>query len=256
MTRPSGYIADRYVDVYLRNGTNGLEVAGTVVFIDDANIDGKTPANNAIKGKTTGFVDSYDSKVDGKEGPAVSGMADKYYTYNYSLKKVVTGAMGDKVHPFKFNIATTGVAGQKFTYVPAGGSNAEGVIATAVETTLSDGQTLEIKGLPANATINVTETNDTPDTYTVSANDEKAGVLIEETATAKNGANSTEAKAVSNYENETTVLEARLTNTTFTNNLNEVSPTNVVMRFAPYLFILGGAMLLLVASRRRKAEQE
>jgi hypothetical protein len=28
------------------------------------------------------------------------------------------------------------------------------------------------------------------------------------------------------------------------------------MRFAPYLFILGGAMLLLVASRRRKAEQE
>ena len=40
------------------------------------------------------------------------------------------------------------------------------------------------------------------------------------------------------------------------NDLEAISPTNVVMRFAPYLFILGGAMLLLFASRRRKAEQE
>ena len=40
------------------------------------------------------------------------------------------------------------------------------------------------------------------------------------------------------------------------NNLDSISPTNVVMRFAPYLFILGGAVVLLAVSRRRKAEQE
>ena len=40
------------------------------------------------------------------------------------------------------------------------------------------------------------------------------------------------------------------------NNLKAISPTNVVMRFAPYLFILGAGIMLLMVSRRRKAEQE
>lgn len=255
MTRPSGYIADRYVDVYLRNGDDGLEVAGTVVFIGDANIDGETTNNNKITGKTTGFVDSYDSTVDGEEGPAVSGMADRYYTYNYSLKKVVTGAMGDKVHPFKFNIATTGVAGQKFTVE---GSDTAGTIGTAVTKNLSDGQTLEIKGLPANTTINVTETNDTPDTYKVTVTDgENTFINGVNVPAGKEKSMSEDALALTNYAANTIVKPtANLTGTTFENNLNEVSPTNVVMRFAPYLFILGGAMMLLVASRRRKSDQE
>lgn len=40
------------------------------------------------------------------------------------------------------------------------------------------------------------------------------------------------------------------------NNLKAISPTNVVMRVAPYLFILGAGIMLLMVSRRRKAEQE
>ena len=40
------------------------------------------------------------------------------------------------------------------------------------------------------------------------------------------------------------------------NNLDTISPTNVVMRFAPYLFILGAAIVLLVLMRRRKAHND
>lgn len=259
MTRPSGYIADRYVDIYLRNKNNGdgLEVAGIVVFIGDANIDGETANNNKITGKTTGFVDTYDKDITDDVETDGSGMADKYYTYNYSLTKEVTGAMADKTNPFEFKIATAGVANQNFTYKPADGKDAVGTIGTLVTTNLSHGQTLEIKGLPANATINVTEKNNTPDTYTVSAEDKAAGELIPAEAVGANVEKSTGEKAVSEYAtNKTTKPDASLKATTFVNNLDEVSPTNVVMRFAPYLFILGGAMLLLVASRRRKAEQE
>lgn len=245
MTRPADYIEDRYVDVYIQNGTNGLAVAGTVVFIGDKNI-------SSSAGKTTGFVDAYDSEA-GSEGGA--GMADKYYTFNYSLKKSITGTMADKTNKFPFSIATAGVAGQKFTYVSAEGT-AENTVGTDVITSLSDEETIAIKGLPANTTIKVTETNNTPDTYTVSAADETAGELIKATRTETNAANSTEAMAVSNYADNNEIPAAALSATTFTNELNEVSPTNVVLRFAPYLFILGGAVVLLVASRRRKAEQE
>ena len=245
LTRPEGYVADRYVDVYIQNGTNGLAVAGTVVFIGDKNI---SPA----AGKTTGFVDSYDSETGAESG---AGMADRYYTFNYILKKSIVGTMADKTHAFPFNIATSGVVGQKFAYVTAEGT-VEGAVGTDVGTALSDTQTIEIKGLPANTKITVTETNDTPDTYLVSAADETAGKLIEAKATATNGANSTVEMAVSDYADNNKVPAAALSATTFTNELNEVSPTNVVLRFAPYLFILGGAIVLLAVSRRRKAEQE
>ena len=46
LTRASDYDEERYVDVYIKNGTNGLEVAGIVVFIGNKSIDGKTANNN------------------------------------------------------------------------------------------------------------------------------------------------------------------------------------------------------------------
>lgn len=266
LTRASDYDEERYVDVYIKNGTNGLEVAGIVVFIGNKSIDGKTANNNEITGKTTGFVDTYDKDINDTAETAGSGMADKYYTYNYTLTKSITGTMADKTHYFPFAIKTTGaVAGQNFTVTATETPNlvngvADGVAATStdINAKLKDTQTVTIKGLPANTSIEVVETNDTTDTYNVTASDASVTAkFVDNVATAAGGTQTTKVNPVSNYaSNKITEPTALLTATTFVNNLNEVSPTNVVMRFAPYLFILGGAMLLLVASRRRKAEQE
>ena len=263
LTRPENYVATRYLDVYIKNGNDGLEVSGYVVFIaDDASkkIDGNIADNNEITGKTTGFVDSYDSEIDGEAGTDETGIGDKYYTYNYTLTKVIEGGLADKTHAFPFAIETAGaVSDQNFTVTSdsttlSGVTSGKGAIGTDIGTKLSNGQKLTIKGLPANATINVTETNDNDDAYDVKASDATAGELVASTSVAKSGTASTTAKPVSKYaSNKVTKPDASLTATTFTNTLNEVSPTNVVMRFAPYLFILGAAIVLLVLMRRRKA---
>ena len=63
-----------------------------------------------------------------------------------------------------------------------------------------------------------------------------------------------EATAITNYATEkANAPEAAFAGTTFTNTLNDVSPTNVVTRYAPFLFILAAAIVLLVVMRRRKS---
>ena len=276
LTRPDAYKVSRYIDVYIKNKvpqseTDGkLEAFGTVIFFEENdNISANAEVTaNAITGKAEGFTEAYDSSIDGQGGTAGSGMADKYYTYNYTLTKSITGTMADKTHYFPFAIKTSGaVAGQNFTVTATETPNlvngvADGVAATStdINAKLKDTQTVTIKGLPANTSIEVVETNNTTDTYNVTASDtsgETVKTFVDNVATTAGGTQTTKVNPVSNYaSNKITEPTALLTATTFVNELNEVSPTNVVMRFAPYLFILGGAMLLLVASRRRKAEQE
>ena len=242
LTRPADYAADRYLDVYIGNTANGLGVTGYVVFVND----------DDITGKTTGFVESYDPEGDG----AGTGMADKYYTYNYNVNKVVDGTLADKTNKFPFTFATAGaVNGQKFS-VTIDGNTTAAEIGTDVTAALSDGGLITIKGLPANTTFNVTEANNTPDTYQVAVTDAAAGEVVKQTAVDPNAAQAmfAEATAITDYAAaKAEAPKAAYTDTTFTNTLNEVSPTNVVTRYAPFIFILAAAIVLLVVMRRRKS---
>ena len=149
----------------------------------------------------------------------------------------------DKTHYFPFAIKTSGaVAGQNFTVTATENGNlvsgvTDGVAATSTDISakLKDTQTVTIKGLPANTSIEVVETNDTADTYKVTASDASVDEeFVKDALTAATESQTTDINPVSEYSsNKTTKPDASLTATTFVNELNEVSPTNVVMRFAP-----------------------
>jgi len=178
------YSVDRYLDVYVKNGTSGLEIAGYVMFHlgenQVATIDGKTNTITTEK-KTIGFdsEDTTDETTDGTQSN--QNMADHYYTYNYEVEKEITGALADKSHQFPFTVNTSkptdSTAAVKFyvkkTLAGAHSSandslTASGTIGTAVSEGLADGNMLHLIGLPANASIaSVSELNDTADTYKV-----------------------------------------------------------------------------------------
>ena len=277
ITRPSGYVATRYLDVYVKNGTSGLEVFGYVCFTGTGTIiDGKTPGNSSIDGKTTGFVEQYDSNTDPDTTTLTGNLADRYYTYDLTIEKEITGDMADLTNAFPFTFATSNaVTGQQFTVaysgstkgsIKTGVTNGVAAIGTDVTAELSDtsiasttdGDKLTIKGLPANTKFNITETNDTVDTYKVTISGVQDTDNKTETEVAANGTHAVNsvAVAISNYtayDGTDPTTTGKYSAITFTNKLDSVSPTGIVLRFAPYLLILGAGIILLVLSRRRRA---
>ena len=253
LSRPAGYDDTRYLDVYIGNSKEGgLEVIGYILFAD-----------NLDTGKTTGFVEVMGS------GEGSTGHADRYYTFNYSISKVIDGTLADKTHAFPFSFTTAGaVSGQKFSVSTTGNLQSgveDGVaeIETEVRDQLADGQTITIKGLPANTKFNVTETNDSEDLYYVSISDGGKGDIIEaDDAAATDAQTGTQALAEENVAltdyaaDQTAAPTAVFTETTFTNTLNDVSPTNVVTRYAPFIIIIIAAIALLVLMRRRKSKSD
>lgn len=257
ITRESDYNASRFLDVYIYNGTNGLEIGGYTLLKSNAtDITGDNDGNF----KSPGFISgSEKDETTGKVSTRGSEPTDLYNTINASLEKEVTGALGDKTNLFPFAIAVSNNGGMTYytTNDPAAAVQGTSSAATEVSQSLKHGDKFFIKGLNPKAKLTFVETNNTKDDYTVTVNNKKAALVAATLVTAGNTQTSGE-NAVSNYASSETQDVAAVDNANikFINDLSEVSPTNVVMRFAPYLFILGGAMMLLVASRRRKSDQE
>jgi hypothetical protein len=210
----------RYIDVYITNGANGLECSG-VVMHDGATANGK-PSNKATFGN------------------------EEFETVNIVLNKSVTGNMGDKVNQFPF--AGTVTDNARYFYAKkaeaptavAANQIAGAAAGSAVSTTLCDQESYYISGLSHEAAVAYTETNNTADTYQTSIT---GGTPSAASAVA---ANATKAMA------STDVDDAG--NVTFVNDLSDVSPTGVVMRYgAPLFILLAGLALVVVNRRNRKA---
>lgn len=243
ITRASGYQTTRYIDVFIKQGASALEVYGYAVKATNNATNNKDKDNKT--GKDPGFVAS--SSAEGSN-------TDKYKTYNVTLTKEVAGTMADKNHEFPF-AATISNDGKKYFAAEGGISAATSADATAATSLssilLKDGETYTIAGLSPRATVAYTETNDTTDLYEVTAAGSISALDVTE------GTNKTYSVAAGNVSDYAVTNVGDATNysaVTFTNTLNEVSPTNVVMRFAPFLFIFGAAILLLVVMRRRRTQ--
>lgn len=278
MTRSNNdYVSTRTLDVYIEDNNDTRGVVGYVLSVGDntTTINGEDadPATT-ITGKTTGFVQDYiDKTVDPDLDGTTTGdpktdkkLADEYYTYNYKVTKVITGNLSDKTEKFRFTVTVNGIDGQKFTADSAEKTIASGT--AAVQKELGNNEFIELIGIPANASIAVEESNQNPGTYTVSlteADGITAPAVVYSDTTAKkltpDSMASFDEKKISAYTDASTAADnllnkQNLKDTTFTNDLQTISPTGVVLMAAPYAIMLGAAVFFIVFSLRRRRDDE
>ncbi len=217
---------DRYLDVYIENGTSGLEVAGYTI-------------HDKYNNKTDGF----NGGTEGS-GQAFTGAA-QFDTKNIVLETEVSGNMGDKNNQFPFDglikdngrsfYSRKGEAPQSVSSDMAQGS-ASG---TSLSTTLGYGEKYYISGLSSAALVDFTETNNTPDTYSVSIT---GGTPSEPSSVIPGG---------KKIMGETSVNDCETVK--FINRLDAVSPTGIALRYgyAAFLIAAGGALVLLRRKDRK-----
>jgi len=251
-----------FLDVYIKNGTSGLEVGGYVL----------TSSNVETIDTSTGKESGFDNITTDTSGELTGTAADltknySYTTYNVTLNKAVAGDMGDKNHGFPFAVAITNnslaygyeVTGNHLTTLNHAYNALEAIPA---DFALSDGGTLKIWGLSPLATVNYTETNDTIDTYKVKVGNTAGAADVQtEADVASNGTKAAFGSATAVTTGYTISTTATLNEAAdaiyFTNTLNNISPTGVILRVAPYALMLGvGLFLVLFSRKRREAENE
>lgn len=233
ITRDSSYVDTYYLDVYV----NSTGVYGYIL----------SKTNDTEK--TTTSTDKV-GEID----------PDKYYTVDVSLTKTITGTMADVEHEFPFTIT---LDNNSLSYY--GNENTAPTVdndasATSITVNLKNNEVYYLYGLSPLATVIYQEQNDTAETYTLTITGAdstiSAAAQIAAGATKDTGA----AHVVSTYEDNTTasvVADSTFSAVTFNNNLDQISPTGVVLRFAPYIAMLaGGALLVLLAIKRRKSDED
>lgn len=276
VTTGTGTNAVRYLDVYVRavdtsNPADGVNdsyaIYGYVCFTDASTpIDGKDTATVTAAKKTNGYAHS--TNASGSED--LTTVADQYYTKNLEVKKDFgTSALNQTSHQFPFTVTVVSGAngagawmnaadtdGTKTSGFTTSGSHTYVVLANngTVVAGLSDDKVIELYGIPTEAgvSVKVHETNDTYDAYSLTATVANSSVTdisaVNKILTANQDSIDTAAVPV-DQDTKTAI--------TFTNDLTEISPTGLVIRFAPYaLMLIGGIALLIVAKKHSKRTED
>ena len=184
-----------------------------------------------------------------------------YSTVNktVTLAKTVTGAMGDTNMQFPFDVtisyeegedADTTLEGMKVTVYKtdaagnkdAGTTMTFGATALTQPFTLAHGEKLSVV-FPKAATVKVQEKTNAAEGYSIT------GTLDGVQDTTLNGTVNADANGMSK------LMETEDVAFAYTNDRETISPTGVMLTFAPYLLIAAAGVLVLVVSRRRKADE-
>ena len=232
LTREDTYNPVRFLDVYVKNGEEGLEIYGYILFEGTEN-DGMTATS---------------AKSDGYTEDEAQENVDTFKTSNLTVSKTIAGTLADMTNkfPFEVKIDSETITSGKFLVngetTDFDGSYVNGALAEDSTLALGNGDQIVLTGIPvgnAATAYTANEFNNTPDTYKVS------------------GAYDGEIKAgeATGVEAEALSADAAAT-AAFTNTLDAVSPTGVILRFAPYALMLGAGVAFLMISRRRRSEEE
>ena len=175
--------------------------------------------------------------------------------------------MGDKNHPFPFTVTVNNNGAPFFC-----GKDPDHLVYTQQSAynssiTLKHGETFYIQGLSPHAKVSYSEKNDTSETYVVKAqvdNGSGNGEVLagsDTTQIAPNGSLAVPQFNISNYEtvnNPTTnqvgvtaVIDPN-TRVIYTNTIRAISPTGVILRFAPFVILFGFALAILAFSHTTK----
>ena len=209
----TGANAVRYLDVYIERDAQDALTVKGYVLHDGATADGAP--SNKIGFSTASFE-----------------------TVNVTLSNSVQGAMGDRQNQFGF--AGTVSDNNRYFYAnKAAAPTATDAMKNttgSITTTLAHGETYYIAGLSTVATVAYTETNNTQDTYSVTYTGGEASDVAP---------SQTKAMAATSVGSAAAI--------TFTNTLESVSPTGVVLRYGAALLVLAAAIAMFVLNRKAKA---
>ena len=251
----------RYLDVYVKDAAEQSEkidqpsdwdVYGFVLFAAEE-AEGETTEQSAGY-KTEGFVAHKDENDSSN-----NKTADEYYTFNLTVSKtVVNDAFIKTTHhefPFTLTLQNDTVTADVLPIMNVSANAkqdplAAGTISGTWKAEIADGASIEYVGIPAGTTISITETNDvTGAVYRVNV----AGADNElEDKNIYTGTSSDAAVVAATAGQK---VEANR-NVAFTNTLQQISPTGVVLRVAPYILMLAAGVVLLVIARRRRTANE
>ncbi len=255
-----------YLDVYVMDGATAgtYEIYGYVCFKADNNIDGTSTESLNAAEKTEGFVTG---DTDGDGTLETTEMADKYYTFNLTISKTLNGDQAHNSNQFPFNVDFTNasvtanillkqetVAGDGITANLPAAAAVSSLDVSGTNLKLANGASVKYIGIPvgvsAATTVAVYETNNVSDT------------IYKYTYAIDGGAASTAADINPNANSATATLNTIVADTddevshtiAFTNTLETISPTGVILRIAPFAIILLAGVALFVIVRRRKVE--
>ena len=260
-----------YLDVYVKDAATAgqYEIYGYVCFKANNDIDGTSTISLNSAEKTEGFVTGDTDRSGSTDNDE---QADKYYTFNLTVSKTLSGDQAMNSHKFPFNVdftndsvtaairlnQETDAGGGITANLPAAGAVSSLDVA---DLGLANGASVKYIGIPvgvtAATTVAVFERNDVIGTiykssYTVDGGAASAAKSL--TWDATNNANKSD---VANLPTITADADDDVSHTiAFTNTLEQISPTGYVSRFAPYALILAAGIVLLIVAKKRKTSEE
>ena len=273
----------RYIDVYVRPATTGFSNGSTAdewdiygftcFYNNNAEITDANKTTGAVK--TTGFV-------EGTTDGTTKVTADSYYTFNLTVSKTVENdayAAAQIAFPFTVILTNSAVTNEvdiigKVESGTVTGWTNPAKAALSADTTrgiasIKSGGQVKYVGIPNGTGVEVYETNTAAGTVykvttvlTTSSTATTTDAAVEPGSAPSQAAPQAATKPAyqSTKATFTTTADADDDNdytVAVTNTLVTISPTGLVVRFAPYaLLFIGGVALMIIARKHRKHSEE
>lgn len=220
---------------------------GVIYDTNDVNVylyvyeadDGSFYVGNVVANKKGADGKSFDVEFVNTYGADPEDPDEPDKVHDITIEKKVAGDFGEKNKPFDFEITVTGAEGEKYKAVLTSNKSEETTVTlesgSKAEIQLKDGETIQIYGLSENDIVNVSEIVAEEDGYNVS--------YAINNGDSESGNSVTDVKVVKDGEK-----------IVFTNTKNAVTPTGIVMTFAPYVALIGLAGVFAATFLRKRRE--